>query len=139
MLLHPLTNFEIQKYYRHEPEFSGVYSGNNLPKIKDWTYVINIDEYKWKGTHWIALYVNRNNITYVGRFGVEKEIKKFIDNKNIITNIFRLQGYISIMCRYFCIGFIAFMLKGQSLLDYTNIFYPKKYEKNDKIILKLFQ
>ena len=83
--------------------------------------------------------MNRNNITYIGRFGVEKEIKKFIDNKNIITNIFRLQGYISIMCRYFCIGFIDFMLKGQSLLDYTNIFYPKKYEKNDKIILKLFQ
>ena len=124
---HPLTNFEIQKYYqndaqlssKNEPKFNGVYSRNNLPKIKDGAYVINLDEYKSIGTHWIALYVNAENVTYFDSFGVEyipKEIKRFIGNKNIITNIYRIQAYDSKMCGYFCIEFIDFMLKGKSLL-----------------------
>ena len=68
---HLLTNFEIQKYYQNEPKFNGVYSRNNLPKIKDGVYVINLDEYKSIGTHWIALYVNGNNAIYFHSFGVE--------------------------------------------------------------------
>ena len=64
-----------------------------------------------------------------------KGIKKFIRYKNIITNVYR----ILIMCGYFCIGFIHFMLKSESLLDYTNLFSPKEYVKNDKIKLKYFQ
>ena len=55
MPLHPLTNFEIQTYYQNEPKFNSVYSRNNLPKIKDGAYVINLHEYKSIGTHWIAL------------------------------------------------------------------------------------
>ena len=84
MLLHPLTNFEIQKYYQNEPRFNGVYSRDNLPKIKDGAYVINLDEYSDIGTHWVALYVQINNVTYFDSFGVEhisKEIKAFINNK----------------------------------------------------------
>ena len=79
---------------------------------------------------------------YFDCFGVEyitKEIKKFIGNKNMITHIYRIQAYDSIMCGYFCIGFIDFTLKGLSLLDYTNLISPIDYEKNDKIILKHFQ
>ena len=57
MLPHPLTNFKIQKYYQNEPRFNGVYSRDNLPKIKDGVYVINLNEYSNIGTHWIALYV----------------------------------------------------------------------------------
>ena len=90
MLSHPLTNFERQKYYENEPKFNGVYSRNNLSKIKDWAFLINLDEYESVGTHWIALYVNDNNVKYFDSFGVEhipKEIQKFIGNKNIITNI----------------------------------------------------
>ena len=86
--------------------------------------------------------MNGNNIKYVDSFGVEhipKEIKKFIGNKNIITNIYRIQAYDSIMCGYFCIGLINFMLKGKSFLDYINLFSPNEYEKNDKIILRYFQ
>ena len=60
---HPLTNFDIQKYYQNESKLNGVYSRNNLPKIKDGAYVINLDEYKSIETHWIALFVNN-------RFGV---------------------------------------------------------------------
>ena len=89
--LHPLTNFEIQKYYQKEPRFNGVYSRDNLPnKIKDGAYVKNLDEYSDTGTHWVALYVKSSNINYFDSFGVEhlpKETLKFIDNKNIKTNI----------------------------------------------------
>ena len=113
MLLHPLTNFEIQKYYQNESRFNGVYSRDNLPKIKDRNYVINLDEYSDIGTHWVALYVQNNNVTYFDSFGVEhipKEIRAFIYNKNIKTNTFRIQAYDSIMCGYFCIRFIDFRL-----------------------------
>ena len=64
MLLHPLTYFQIQKYYKNEPKTNGFYSRNNLPKIKDGPYVINLDEYKSIRTHSIALYVNAINVTY---------------------------------------------------------------------------
>ena len=76
---------------------------------------------------------------YFDSLGVEhipKEIKKFIGNKNIITNIYRIQAYDSIMCGYFCIGFIDFLLKSKTLLNYTNLYCPNDYEKSDKIILK---
>ena len=92
---HPLTNFEILEYYENESRFNGVYSRDNLPnKIKDGAYVINLDEYSDIGTHWIALYVKNNDTTYFDSFGVEyipKEIKAFIKNGNIKTNIFRIQ------------------------------------------------
>ena len=114
---HPLTNFEIQKYYQNEPRFNGVYSRDNLPKIKDVAYVINLDEYSDIGTHWFALYVWNNDVTYFDSFGVEhipKEIKAFIDYPlSIKTNIFRIQAYDSILCEYFCIGFFNFMLEGK--------------------------
>ena len=72
--------------------------------MKDGAYVINFDEYESIGAHWIALYVNANDILYFDSFGVKhipKEIKKFIGNKNIITNMYRIQVYDSIMCGYF--------------------------------------
>ena len=59
---HPLTYFEIQKYYQNEPKLNGVYSRNNLSKIKDGTYIINLDGYESIETYWIALYVNVTNV-----------------------------------------------------------------------------
>ena len=142
MTPHPLINFEIQAYYQDEPRFIGVYSRDNLPnKIKDGAYVINLDEYSDIGIHWIALYVNNKTVTYFVSFGIEhipKEVKKFIGNRNIISNIYRIQNYDSVMCGYFCIGFIDFMFKGKSLTDYTNRFSPNNFKKNDDIILKYF-
>ena len=67
---HPLTNFEIQKCYQREIKFNAVYSRNNLPKIKDGAYVLNLDESKSIETQWIALYVNVDNVTYLDSFGV---------------------------------------------------------------------
>ena len=139
---------KIQKYYKNELRFNAVSSRDNLLKIKDGAYVINLDEYSDIGTHWVALYVN-NNVTYFDSFGVEhisKEIKVFINhplssplqNKNIKTNIFTIQAYDSIMCWYFCIGFVDFMLKGKTLTEYTNLFSPNNFKKSDDIILNYF-
>ena len=125
-----LTNLEIMKYYTNKSRFNCVYSRDNLSTIKDGAYIKNLDEYSDIGTHWVALQVNNNNVTYFDSFGVEhipKEIIKFIENRKIKTNIFRIQAYDSIMCRYFCIGFIDFMFKGKSLTDYTNIFSPNDF------------
>ena len=130
------------KYYENESRFNSVYSRDNLSKIKDGAYIINLDEYSDIGTHWVALWVNNNNVTYFDSFEVEhmpKEIKKFIKNKNIKTNIFRIQTYDSIMCGYFCIGFIDFMLAGKKLTDYTSLFFPYDFKKNDNIILNYFK
>ena len=139
---HPLTNFEIQEYYQNEPRFNGVFSRDNLPNnIKNGAYVINLDEYHNTGTHWVTFYVNNKTITYFDSFGVEhisKEIMKFIGNKKIITTIFRIQAYDSIMCGYFCIGFINFMFNGNSLTDYTSLFSSKDFKRSDDIILKYF-
>ena len=139
---YPLTNFEIQEYYQNEPRFNGVFSRDNLPNnnIKNGAYVINLDEYHDIGTHWIVLYVNNKIVTYFDSFGVEhipKEIMKFIICKKIITNIYRIQAYDSIMCGYFCIGFINFMFNGKSLADYTNPFSPNDFSKNDDIFLTI--
>ena len=134
----PITSFKIRKYYQNKPKFNSVYSRNDLSKIKDGTHIIDLDEFESIRTYWIALYVNVENVTYFDSFEVEhtpKRIRKFMDNKNIITNIYRIQAYDSIICKYFCIEFINSMLKGKSLLEYTNLFPPNKYNKNDKIIL----
>ena len=68
MIRHPLTNFEIRRYYQNEPKFNSVYSRNNLPKIKDEVYLMNLAELKSIGNHWIALYVNDNNVIYFDSF-----------------------------------------------------------------------
>ena len=134
---HPLTNFE------NEPRFNGVSSrGNLLKKIKDGAHVTNHDEYKDIGAHWIALFCKRNEIVYFDSFGVEhipEEIKEFIGNKNIKANIFRIQANNSVMCGYFCIGFIDFMLVNKELTDFTNLFSPYDFDKNGQIILSSFK
>ena len=86
--------------------------------------------------------MNAENITYFDRFGVElirKEIRKVVGNKNVRTNNYKIQSHDSIMCKYFCIEFIDFMLKGKSLLEYTNSFSSNDYEKNNKRIPNYFQ
>ena len=139
---HPLTNIKISEYYANEPRFNGVYSRNNLPnKIKKGAYIINLDEYENTGIHWVSLFVKPKYTVYFDNFGVEhipKEINKFIRNE-IKSNIFRIQAYDSIMCGYFCIEFINYMLKSKTLLDYTNLFSPNDFKKNDQIIKRIFK
>ena len=87
------------------------------------------------------MYVKNNVATYFDSFEVEhilKEIKTFIKNGNIKTNIFRIQAYDSIMCGYFCIGFIDFMFKAKTFTEYTNLSSPNNFKRNDDIILNYF-
>ena len=154
---HPLTNIEINEYCKNEPKFNGVYSRNNLPsKIKKGAYVINLHEYENTGTHWVALFVKPKYAVYFDSLGIEhilkknnkfirsKELCRAVNNdttkssslKRIKSNIFRIQAYDSIMCGYFCIEFINYMLKGKTLLDYTNLFFPNDFKKNDRIIIE---
>ena len=128
---HPLANFEIREYCENEPRFNGVFATDNLPKtIQNGAYVINLNEYADVGTHWIALYSKNNEDVYFDSFGVEhvpKEIKRFIGHNDIKTNIFRIQAYNSIMCGYFCIGFIDFMFANKTLINFSSLFSP--YQK----------
>ena len=110
-------------------------------KIQKGAYVINLDKYKNTGTHWVALFVKTNEAIYFDSFGIEHipiEINKFINNdttkssslERIESTIFRIQAYDSIMCGYFCIKFINYMLKGTKLLDFKN---------NDQVIKRIFK
>ena len=110
-----------------------------MPKtIKNGAYVINLNEYADIGTHWIALYVKNNEVICFDSFGVEhisKGIKKFIGHKNTKTSIFRIQADNSRMCGYFCIGFADFMFAGKRLINFTGLFSPCDFKKNDDIML----
>ena len=99
-------------------------------------YIINLDEYSDIGTHWVALHVNNNDVTYFDSFGVEHIPEGH--SLSITTNIFRIQANDSVMCGYFCIGFIDFMLKGKTLTEFTNLFSPNNFKKNVNIVLKCF-
>ena len=144
---HPLTNFEIQDYFKNEKRFNGVYSTNNLPNLKNGAYVINLDHSKNTGTHWIIIFVKSNEVIYFDSFGVEyirKEImekteQSFLGNKSIKTSIFRIQGNNSIMYGYFCILFIEYMLQDKTLTDFTNLFSSWNFENSDEIIKRYFQ
>ena len=90
----------------------------------------------------LLYFTKKNEIVYLDSFGVEhipEEIKEFIKNKAINANIFQVQANNSVMCGYFCIGFIDFMLAGKKLTDYTNFFSPHDFKKNDNIILSYFK
>ena len=107
---------------------------------------MGLDEYANVGTHWIDLSCKKNEIVYFDSFGVEyipEEIKEFIEefpgNKNVEANIFHIQENNSIMCGYFCIGGIDFMLAGKKLTDYTNLFSPYDFKKDNNIILSYFK
>ena len=135
-----MTNFEIQKYYQNEPRFNGVYSRDNLTdKIKNGTYVINLDEYSDIGTHWIAFYALNLELNVSQNKSETLLVTKILRDLRLRKNIFRIQTYDSVMSGYFCIGFFDFMLKVKSLTNSTNIFSQNDLLKTDDIILKYFK
>ena len=102
-------------------------------------YIINFYEYSDIGTHWVALYVQNNDVTYFDSLEhILKEIKTFISDENVKKFFFRIQEYNSIMCGYFCIRFIDFMLAGKSLNDFINFFLPNNFKRNDDLISNYF-
>ena len=88
-------------------------------KINDGAYVINLDEYTDVGTHWIVLFCRKSEIVYFNSSGVE--------HKNIIANMFQVQANNSVICGYFCTGFIDFMLAGKKLTDFSGMFSPHDF------------
>ena len=102
-----------------------------LKKVKDGAHVINLDEYADIGTHWIAFYVVNNNVTCSERFGIEhiekkkkKNWKTYCKKKKVLTNIYRIQAYDSVIYGYFSVGVIDITLKGRSLTGFTIIVSP---------------
>ena len=144
---HPLTNFEITEYFKDVKRFNGVYSRNNLRNLKKGAYIINLDHSENTRTHWAVIFVKEDEVIYFDSFGVEyipKEIMERIEhsslrNKSIKTSISRIQSYDSIMCGYFCILFIEYMLNNKTLTGFTTLFSPWNFEKNDQIIKRYFK
>ena len=92
--------------------------------------------------NWVSLFIDKNLAVYFDFFGVAynpQEVLNKIKDKSITHNIFRIQDNESIMCGFYCIAFIEYMLAGKTLLDYTNLFSLNDYKKNDKIISKYFK
>ena len=140
---HPLTNFEIERYFKDEPKFIGVFSRNSLPKTnaKDGGYVVNLDERGSTGTHWVAMYIKGNKATYFDSFGIEHlpdELVRFLRGKDLDVNIFRVQSKQLVLCGYFCIKFLEHMFDGKTLIEYTRLFSPNDFEANDRVVLSLF-
>ena len=132
ILPHPLTNFQIQKYYQINLDLMEFILEIIYLKIKDGEYVINFDEYSDIRTHWIDLYAINNHVTYFDSFRVEhipKEMEKFINRFTIKTNNYRMQAYNSVMCEYLCIGFIDLILKDKILKDFTSFFHQIMIKK----------
>ena len=110
--------------------------------MKNGTYVINLDDSENTGAHWIVIFIKINEVIYFDVFGVEyipKEIMERIKDKNIKTSIFRIQDNSSIMCGYFCILFIEYMLNNKNLTDFTNLFSPWNFKTNDQVIKSYFK
>ena len=136
-----VANIEIIKYFNYESRFNGVFSRNDLSRVRGGAYVINLDDKKSKGTHWVSLFIDRDTAVYVDSFGIKyipQDVLNKIRDKSISHNIFRIQSSDSVMCGFYCIAFI-YMLSGKTLLDYTNLFSRNDYKKNDKIIYKYFK
>ena len=132
VLLHPSNNIEITNYFSCEPRSNSVFSRNNLPRIKDAAYVINLDDKNSKGTHWVSLFIDKSIAVYFDFFGIgyiPQEVLNKIKDKSITHNIFRIQDNESMMCGFYCITFIEYMLAGKTL----------QVTMNDKIMYKYFK
>ena len=94
---------------------------------------------KIKGIHWTSLFIERNTAVYFDSFETEyipQEVLNKIKDKSITHYIFRIQEDDSIMCGFYCIAFIEYMLPGKTLLYYTNFLSPNDNKRNGKKIYK---
>ena len=118
------------------------FSKRNLSGVKDRAYVINLDDKKNKGAHWVSLFITRNRAVYFNSFWIQcipEEVLSEIKDKFIMHNIFIMQDDNFIMCGFCSILFTEYMITRKMILDYTNLFSPNDYQKNDKIIYKYFK
>ena len=134
--LEPLNNFQIIEYYKNNPKFYGVYPKDRLPNKKPGGYIINLGNSETPGSHWVAIH----NEYYFDSFGVDPpiEIINFF-KKDFISNTYRIQELYSIMCGYFCIGFLNHMFDGGNFEDFISRFDPNDFTKNDEIIINILK
>ena len=105
-------------------------------------YVINLDDKQSRETHWVSLLIDRNTGVYFNSLEIEyipQEVMNKIKDKSMTHNILRIQSHDSVMCRFYCIAFIEYMIAGKTLLDHTSLFTPNNNQKNDKIIFRYFK
>ena len=117
-MFHTLRNIKITKYFNNKPKFNGVFSRENLPKIKDGVYVINLEDTQSKETHWVSLFIDKSIAAYFDSFGIEYIPQEVLDkskDKSITHNICRIQSDDSIMCGFNCITLIEYMIAGKTL------------------------
>ena len=108
MSLHVLSKIKITKYFNCGPRFNGGFSTDNLSKIKDGIYVINLDDKKSKGSYWIPFFIDKNAAVYFDSSGIEyilQEILNKIKYKSITNNIIIIQSDDSIICGFFLLMF----------------------------------
>ena len=140
VLLHLLSNIDITNYFDYEPRFDGVFSKKNSSRIKHGAFLINLDDKKSKGRHWVTLLIDRNKVVYFLSFETQYILQEILNkDKSITHSIFRIPNDDSILCGFYCMALIEYMLAGKALLDYTNLISPNDYKKNDKIIYKYFK
>ena len=123
-----LSNIKTAKYFNYDPRFNGVFSRDNLPRMKDGAYIINLNDKQSEVRHWVSFFILHS-------FGIDyipQKVLRKIKDKSITHNIFRAQSDESIMSEFYCIIFIEYMLAGKTLLDYTNLFSSTNYRNNDK-------
>ena len=117
--------------------FNSLFLKRKLHRIKNGAYVINLDDKQSKQTNCVSLFIERNAAVYFDSCGIEyvlQEVLSKIKDKSITRKISRIQNDNSIMCGFYCIAFIEFMIAGKILLDYIHLFSPNYYKKNEKII-----
>ena len=137
-----MSTIEISNNFHWNPRLNGVFSRNNLFWIRDEAFAINLEDKQSKQTYWVSSVIDRNSTVYLDSFGVEyfpQEVLNKIRDKSITHNIFRIESDGSIMCGFYCIGFIEYILAEKTLLDYANLFSPNDYKKNGKSICKFFK
>ena len=95
-------------------------------------YVTNLDDKQSKGTHWVSLFIDKNTTVYFDSCRIEyipQEVLNKIRGKSITYNIFTVQFDDCIMCGFYCIAFIKYLIAGRTLLDYTNLFSLNDHKK----------
>ena len=115
---------------------------NILSRTKDRAYIKNLDDKQSKVTHWISLLIDQNAAVYSDSFGIEctpQEVLSKIKDKSITRSIFTIQSDDLIMCGFYCIAFIEYMISGKTLLDYNNLFSLNDCKENEKLIYKYFK
>ena len=111
---HSITNFEIQEYHWNEPKFNRAHSRNSLPRVRDGTYVINLDEYESTGTHWIALYLNGGNVGASNMQHIFLALKLELSLQKLKNSyVIKILQQIFIECKYttqYCVDSVLFGL-----------------------------